>query len=671
MAIDDEDVAQVRAATDLVALVGEYTPLKRVGRRFVGLCPFHSEKSASFSVNGEEGLYYCFGCQASGDAITFLRAIEGCDFVEAVERLAARAGITVRHTADGKGQHERDQQHELKEAMRRAVAFYHERLLSHADAAHARQYLRSRGYDGGTVRKFALGWSPERGSSLVRAIGLSAGVLTAAGLAHEGNYGLQDSFRGRVMFPIFDPSGNAIALGGRILPGAGSTPPGPKYRNSKETPIYSKRRTLYGLNWARQSIVQTGEIVVCEGYTDVIGLFTAGVPRAVATCGTSLTDEHFQLMARFGKRVVLAFDADAAGQAAASRFYEWERRHDLEVAVALLPSGSDPGEMAREDPDGLRAAVEGARPFLGFRVDRALTAGDLRTPEGRARAAEAAVAMIAEHPNELVRDQYLVTIADRTRIEVDRLRDRLEQAVRAVRDPRATGGGRAPHERGAPGRPGSDAPGEDDYDSYGDYGDNGDYEGHGGTNGRLGGTGDRSPEAWRSARGERPGSGRRGANRSGQRAGLQALTLAIHAPALMAGRLDESLFADPVQQEAYLALAGAASLHEAIENAGGQAADLLLQLAVGEPQSDPDHTIVALVRAAAARALVDLEAEARAADAAGDAARLGSVASGIAYLKTELEVIGDPGVNQTPPRPVIDAGDRLLGWLVGRRREGA
>jgi hypothetical protein len=139
----------------------------------------------------------------------------------------------------------------------------------------------------------------------------------------------------------------------------------------------------------------------------------------------------------------------------------------------------------------------------------------------------------------------------------------------------------------------------------------------------------------------------------------------------MAGRLDESLFADPVQQEAYLALAGAASLHEAIENAGGQAADLLLQLAVGEPQSDPDHTIVALVRAAAARALVDLEAEARAADAAGDAARLGSVASGIAYLKTELEVIGDPGVNQTPPRPVIDAGDRLLGWLVGRRREGA
>ena len=610
MGIPDEDVAQVRAATDIVALIGEYTPLKRVGRRFVGLCPFHAEKSASFSVNGEEGLYYCFGCQASGDAITFLRAIEGCDFVEAVERLGARAGITVRQESGGRGQHDRDQQEAMKEAVRRAVAFYHERLLGHADASHARQYLRSRGYDGDVVRQFRLGWAPERSGNLAKALGMPGSVLVEAGLAHEGNYGLQDSFRGRVMFPIFDPSGTPIALGGRILPGAGGGSdggnPGPKYRNSKETPIYSKRRTLYGLNWARQGIVQAGEIVICEGYTDVIGLFTAGVPRAVATCGTALTDEHFQLIARFAKRVILAFAAATAGQSAASRFYEWERQHDLEVAVAPLPPGSDPGELAQSDPERLRSAIEQAQPFLGFRVERALSAGDLRSPEGRARAAEAAVAMIAEHPNELVRDQYLVTIADRSRIEVERLRPYLDR-------PR----GSVPKEHSLPAAP---------------------PRAHGG---------------------------------QGQRAARDGLALAIHAPATMAGRLDECLFSDAVQRHAYLALARATSLHEAIEGSDDDVADLLRQLAVSEPEADADPTIVQLVRAAATRALGGLEADARTAEAAGDEGRLLAAAAGIALVKADLEVMQEPGVNQTPPRPVIEAADRLLGWLRSRRGEGA
>jgi DNA primase len=611
MGIPDEDVAQVRAATDIVALIGEYTPLKRVGRRFVGLCPFHAEKTGSFSVNGEEGLYYCFGCQASGDAITFLRAIEGCDFVEAVERLGARAGITVRQEAGGRGQHDRDEMEAMKEAMRRAVAYYHERLLSGPDGNHARQYLRSRGYDGGVVRSFRLGWSPERGGNLVKELGMPAEVLIAAGLASEGNYGPQARFRGRVMFPIFEPSGTPIALGGRILPGGGTGSdggnPGPKYRNSKETPIYSKRRTLYGLNWARQGIVQAGEIIVCEGYTDVIGLFGAGIPRAVATCGTALTDEHFQVIARFAKRVVLAFDADAAGQSAASRFYEWERQHDLEVAVAALPPGSDPGELAQHDPDALRVAIETARPFLGFRVERALAAGDLRTPEGRARAAQAAVAMIAEHPNELVRDQYLVTIADRTRIEVERLRPYLD----------------APPTASPPGPRGVEA----------------------------------APPRPRASR--------------GPRAARDGLALAIHAPATMAGRLDESLFSDPLQRAAYLALARATNLHEAIEAVDDAVADLLRQLVVSEPEADADHTIVQLVRAAATRALGDLEAEARTAEAAGDNERWLQTAAGMALLKAELELMQEAGVSQTPPRPVIEAADRLLGWLRSRRGEGA
>ena len=189
-----------------------------------------------------------------------------------------------------------------------------------------------------------------------------------AGLAHESQNRLRDGFRGRVIFPIFDPAGKAIALGGRILPG-GPDGAGPKYRNSPETPVYSKRRTLYGLNWAKQAVVQTGEVIICEGYTDVIGFFTAGMPRAVATCGTSLTEEHFRLLSRFAKRVVLAFDADAAGQQAAARFYEWERRHELEVAVAALPLGCDPADLAKRDPEALKEAVEGARTFLSFRVE--------------------------------------------------------------------------------------------------------------------------------------------------------------------------------------------------------------------------------------------------------------------------------------------------------------
>ena len=432
MAIPDEDVAQVRSATDILAVIGEYTPLKRVGRRYQGLCPFHAEKSASFSVNAEEGLYYCFGCGASGDAITFLRSIEGCDFVEAVEKLAARAGITIRHDAGGKDSFDREGRQALLGVMERAVAFYHEELLIHPDGRRARQYLRSRGYEGDTVRQFSLGWAPEGGGSLVRAVRAPADLLEKAGLAHRGQSGLRDAFRGRVIFPIFDPMGKAIGLGGRVLPGAGEGA-GPKYRNSPETPIYSKRRTLYGLNWAKQAVVQANEVIICEGYTDVIGFFAAGLPRAVATCGTSLTEEHFRLLGRFAKRVVLAFDADAAGQAAAARIYDWEKRHELEVAVAALPQGSDPGDLAMRDPQLLREAVERARTFLSFRVERALASSELQTGEGRAHAAEAALAMVAEHPNELVRDQYLVTVSDRTRLEVERLRPRLDGLVRAFK----------------------------------------------------------------------------------------------------------------------------------------------------------------------------------------------------------------------------------------------
>ncbi|MDP8936720.1 MAG: DNA primase, partial [Actinomycetota bacterium] len=417
-----EDIGRVRAATDFVSVASEHIALKRVGRRWVGLCPFHAEKTPSFSVNGEEGLYYCFGCGAGGDAISFVQQVEHLDFAEAVERLAARAGVQVRYDNAAVSQ-DRQRRAHLVEVMERAVEWYHRRLLSGPDAAAARSYLRSRGYDGEVVRAYRLGWAPDAWDALCRALGVDDDTLRDTGLGVRNRMGRQqDVFRARVMFPIFDVRGDPVAFGGRALEGGSP----PKYRNSPETPLYSKSRVLYGLNWAKAAVVEAGEVVVCEGYTDVIGLATAGVPRAVATCGTALADEHFRVLKNFARRVVLAYDADAAGQAAAERFYEWEKRYEVDIRVAELPTGADPGGLAQTDPAALRAAIEGAPPFLGFRLGRALAGADLRSPEGRARAAEAGVAVVREHPGDLVRDQYLMQLSDRVRIPADRLRRLLD-----------------------------------------------------------------------------------------------------------------------------------------------------------------------------------------------------------------------------------------------------
>jgi DNA primase len=424
MGILDEDIARVRAAVDFVQVAGEHIALRKVGRRWIGLCPFHAEKTPSFSVNGEEGLYYCFGCQAKGDVITFVREVEHLDFAEAVERLAGRAGIQLRYDNEVTSR-DRHRRTRLVEAMAAAVAWYHQRLLDAPDAAAARAYLRSRGYDGDIVRTFQLGWAPDDWDALARALRLPDDVLRDTGLGFLNRRNRQqDSFRARIMFPIFRADGDPVAFGGRALPGGD----GPKYKNSPETPIYSKSRVLYGLNWAKADVVRAGEVVVCEGYTDVIACAQAGLPRAVATCGTALADEHFRMLKNFARRVVLAYDADSAGQAAAERFYEWERRYEIDIAVADMPPGSDPGELGARDSVSLRRAVENARPFLAFRVERALTTADLRSPEGRARAAQAAMAVVREHPDDLVRDQYLMQIADRCRIEPDRLRALLRSA---------------------------------------------------------------------------------------------------------------------------------------------------------------------------------------------------------------------------------------------------
>ncbi len=329
MAIVEEDIERVRAAVSLVDVVSPYVQLKRVGRNHVGLCPFHAERSGSFNVRDEIGRYHCFGCGASGDVFRFVQEIEHLDFAAAVEQLAARAGIALRYTSGGEG---RDRQHRkaLLEAMESAVAWYHERLLTAPDARPARDYLRGRGIDGELARRFRLGWAPDEWDALATGLRLPERVARDTGLAFVNRRDrLQDTFRARLLFPIFNEVGEAVAFGGRILPG--SQDPA-KYKNSPETAIYSKSKVLYGLSWAKTDIVKADRVVVCEGYTDVIGFHRAGVPIAVATCGTALTADHVRLLKRFASRVVLAFDADAAGQGAAERFYEWERQFDVDRA---------------------------------------------------------------------------------------------------------------------------------------------------------------------------------------------------------------------------------------------------------------------------------------------------------------------------------------------------
>ena len=431
MGIVDEDIERIKAAVNIADIIGQHTQLKRVGSRMVGQCPFpsHNDKSPSFTVNVALGLYYCFGCGKRGDAITFLREMEGLDFESAVERLASKAGVTVRYTTNSEGE-DRKRRARLIEAVGRAVEFYHQRLLTSDDAGEARKYLRSRGIDGDVVRTYHIGWAPDAWDALARHLSLPDKDWRDSGLGYVNSRGSQsDSFRARILFPIFDERGDPIGFGGRVLPGHD----GAKYKNtSDEAVIYSKSRVLYGLNWSKTDIAHVGEAIVCEGYTDVIGFALAGIPRAVATCGTALTEDHVRLLQRFAKRFVLAFDADAAGQGATERVYEWETKHNVEFAVADLPAGVDPADLARTDPEGLSAAVANAIPLLGFRVRRVLDAGDTRSPEGRARTAEAALEAVRQHPSDLVRDQYLMQIADSCRIDVDQLRARIRGDIRGV-----------------------------------------------------------------------------------------------------------------------------------------------------------------------------------------------------------------------------------------------
>ncbi len=547
MGILDEDVARVRDATDVVAVVSEHVALKRVGRRFVGLCPFHAEKTASFNVNPELGRYYCFGCGARGDAIEFVREIEHVDFVGAVERLAGLSGITLRYD-DVAYSKERQRRERLTQAVGAAVDFYHQILLEAPEGRTARGYLRSRGFDGDAARRFKLGWAPDGFDRLVshlRNAGYSRTDLVDAGLAFVNRSDrAQDQFRARLMFPVFDARGEPVGFGGRSLDDNG-----PKYKNSPESSLYHKSRILYGLHWAKAEIAAHGEAVVCEGYTDVLAYHLAGVPTAVATCGTALADGHVEVLKNLARRVVLAYDGDRAGQEAAARWYEWEKRYEIELRVARLPDGRDPGDLWPDGADALRDSVSGAEPFLRFRLDRVLAGADVSSPEGRARAAEAAARLVAEHPSDLVRDQYVMLLAGRLDIDADRLRDAVVRAASAPSAP-------APSSMTT--RRPNVASGSDARDR--EYDDDGR---------------DDARDAYV-------------AEVHLDRREADVLRWAIHRPELVSDWLDESLFSDQVSRAAFTALAGAETFHDALDAADGASRVVLERLAVEEPPADPE-----------------------------------------------------------------------------------
>ncbi|MDP9405573.1 MAG: DNA primase, partial [Actinomycetota bacterium] len=319
--INDDDIQALRERADLAVVVGNYTALRRAGSKLKGLCPFHAEKTPSFTVDPARNLYHCFGCDKGGDAIDFLRSIEALSFPEAVERLARIVGYPLRYEELTPGQRRAlGRRTRLTQALAEAAAFYRA-ALDGPDAAPARSYLARRGVDGDAAGHFGLGWAPDRWDGLVRHLagrGFEPAEVVEAGLATPGRSGPIDRLRGRVMFPIHDAGGkDVLAFGGRVVPDVAlATGPRdgepPKYINSAESPVYKKSQTLYALHWARADIARRQTAVVVEGYMDVIALHLAGVRCVVATCGTALTGDHFRTLERFTPRVVLALDADAA-----------------------------------------------------------------------------------------------------------------------------------------------------------------------------------------------------------------------------------------------------------------------------------------------------------------------------------------------------------------------
>ncbi len=426
--IAEEKIREIRDRTDIVAFVSSYLPLRRAGgANHAGLCPFHAEKSPSFNVNAARQIFHCFGCGAGGDVLSFLMRMEGLSFPEAAKRLGERVGIEIEEEIVSPAEiKEREEKEQLARINEIACDFYHHLLLEDKSAAPARQYLKDRGYDGDTARRFRLGYAPDRWQMLAEhltAKGFDLRWPRELGLIRPGKDGRDfDLFRNRLLFPILDLSGKVVAFGGRALDDAL-----PKYLNSPESRLYHKGRLLFGLYQAREAMRQTGEGIIVEGYFDQMALHRAGFSHAVAACGTALTPEQARLLKRYAPRVTLLFDQDSAGQKATFRAMDVLLEEGIATSVVALDAGEDPDSfLRRHGADEFRRRLLATRPVLEAFIDKVLLEQG-ESIEGRARAVEEVLPRLRRLPGDIERELYLKLLANRIGVEETLLRSKLQQ----------------------------------------------------------------------------------------------------------------------------------------------------------------------------------------------------------------------------------------------------
>jgi DNA primase len=412
----------VKERADLVELARARTELRQARDEWVGRCPFHEERSPSFSVNAGKKVYFCFGCGAKGDVIDFVRQTEAVDYAGAIEWLASRYGIELEYEQDNPVEEARRRRDDrLRTLLDETARWYARRLSSGSAGAAARAYLAGRGLGDEVIERYGVGLAPEGWDALVRAAqgrGYSVEELEAAGLAVRSQRTRNpiDHFRGRLMFPVADARGRVVAFGGRVLPGSDDKR---KYVNSPEGPLFHKGDVLYGLHLARTEIARRDLALVVEGYTDVLALAQSGHPNVVASQGTALTERQLRLLRGLSRNAVLLFDADTAGAEAALRGVRLAEREGLSVRVAVLPAGLDPADAAIEQPDALAAAVDGAPSVLAYRVRNQLDRADLTTTAGRDAAYTTLLQTLSEAPGSIERAELVQEVTGRLRLPPD------------------------------------------------------------------------------------------------------------------------------------------------------------------------------------------------------------------------------------------------------------
>jgi DNA primase len=436
---------RVRDAVDMVAVVSDHTELRRAGAsEYVGRCPFHDERTPSFGVNPIEKVYYCFGCQASGDVFTFVMETEGLDFPGALQTLADRFGVELQtEDEDPQASERRKRRERLQSLLARASAYYARYLWAAREAQPARDYLQSRGLHEETLREFRVGYAPSAWDRILtasRRAGFSDEELLTVGLAQRSQNRpgqVYDRFRERIMFPSTDARGNVIGFGARAM----RENQRPKYLNTAEGELYQKRRVLFGLDRARAAAARIGGVILVEGYTDVLALHQAELRNAVGIMGTALTDQQIEELQRVAGTLVLCLDADRAGQDAMLRAAQVTDRRKLELRVVALPDGTDPAELIeRAGADGLRELVAASVPFVKFHVERILELGDLSSAEGRDRAFAQLQPALRDLPKNAFGQDLLRRVAGKLELSEARLATLIESSTPRSLAPSATAG---------------------------------------------------------------------------------------------------------------------------------------------------------------------------------------------------------------------------------------